>query len=80
VLLVTHDVDEAVLLADRVTVLKAGEKSLDRRIDLPRPRSRIDPGFGEFRRLLLAEIGVFTESRSGSSHEGELAAELTVGS
>jgi sulfonate transport system ATP-binding protein len=61
VLLVTHDVDEAILLADRVAVLKAGVKSIDCSIDLPRPRSRVNPRFGEFRQKLLAEIGVITE-------------------
>ncbi|EFC86520.1 ABC transporter ATP-binding protein [Parafrankia sp. EUN1f] len=58
VLLVTHDVDEAIVLADRVVVLTDGQISLDRRIDLPRPRSVGDPGFAEFHRLLLAELGV----------------------
>ncbi|SDV48857.1 ABC transporter ATP-binding protein [Chitinasiproducens palmae] len=38
--LVTHDVQEAVALADRVIVLDAGRIAFDRRIDLPRPRAR----------------------------------------
>ncbi|MGO2659712.1 ABC transporter ATP-binding protein [Mycetocola reblochoni] len=38
--LVTHDVAEAVALADRVIVLADGRVSVDRRIDLPRPRRR----------------------------------------
>ena len=36
--LVTHDVAEAVVLADRVIVLDAGRIALDLTIDLPRPR------------------------------------------
>jgi len=36
--LVTHDVAEAVVLADRVIVLDAGRIALDLMIDLPRPR------------------------------------------
>jgi sulfonate transport system ATP-binding protein len=36
--LVTHDVAEAVVLADRVIVLDAGRVALDLTIDLPRPR------------------------------------------
>lgn len=36
--LVTHDVSEAVLLADRVILLEEGRISLDLAIDLPRPR------------------------------------------
>ncbi|GGF89938.1 aliphatic sulfonates import ATP-binding protein SsuB 1 [Azorhizobium oxalatiphilum] len=38
VVLITHDVAEAVALADRVVVLRQGEIALDLDIDLPRPR------------------------------------------
>jgi sulfonate transport system ATP-binding protein len=61
VLHVTHDVDEAILLADRVVVLTGGTVSLDLRIDLPAPRSRDAGGFGDLRRVLLAELGVREE-------------------
>lgn len=39
-LLVTHDVAEAITLADRVLVIEEGAIKLDLRIDIPRPRSR----------------------------------------
>jgi sulfonate transport system ATP-binding protein len=39
-LMVTHDVAEAVTLADRVLLIEDGEIALDLRIDLPRPRER----------------------------------------
>ncbi|WP_084508603.1 ABC transporter ATP-binding protein [Nocardia pseudovaccinii] len=58
VLLVTHDVDEAVLLADRVLVLDEGRIAVDQRIDLERPRRHIDPDFNRLRELLLASLGV----------------------
>ncbi|MFI6368384.1 ABC transporter ATP-binding protein [Nocardia sp. NPDC050630] len=58
VLLVTHDVDEAVLLADRVLVLDEGRIAVDQRIDLERPRRHIDPDFNHLRELLLASLGV----------------------
>ncbi len=61
VLHVTHDVDEAILLADRVVVLSDGRVSLDRTVNLPFPRSRGDDGFDELRRTLLAELGVQEE-------------------
>jgi sulfonate transport system ATP-binding protein len=61
VLHVTHDVDEAILLADRVVVLSGGRISLDRRVALPFPRSRSDDGFDDLRRVLLAELGVREE-------------------
>ena len=58
VLLVTHDVDEAVLLADRVLVLEEGRFILDLTVDLPHPRTFRDPRLGEFREQLLAALGV----------------------
>ncbi|MBN3510281.1 ABC transporter ATP-binding protein [Mycolicibacterium septicum] len=61
VLHVTHDVDEAILLADRVVVLSGGRVSLDRRVELPFPRTRSDDGFDDLRRALLAELGVREE-------------------
>jgi sulfonate transport system ATP-binding protein len=39
-ILVTHDVAEAIALADRVIVLEEGRISLDLTVDLPRPRQR----------------------------------------
>ncbi|GAA5231539.1 ABC transporter ATP-binding protein [Verticiella sediminum] len=58
VLLVTHDVDEAILLADRVLVLSAGRISLSVPVDIPHPRRRGDAGFSALRSLLLNELGV----------------------
>lgn len=40
VLLVTHDVAEAVAIADRVILIEDGEIGLDLAVDLPRPRQR----------------------------------------
>lgn len=58
VLLVTHDVDEAMLLADRVVVLTDGTISLNESVDIARPRHRGGVGFIELRMRLLAELGV----------------------
>jgi len=57
-LLVTHDVDEAILLADRAVVLAEGRIADDVAIDLPRPRDHGHAGFAPLRRRLLAAIGV----------------------
>ena len=57
VLHVTHDVDEAILLADRVVVLSDGRISLNRGVELPFPRSRGDDGFDDLRRTLLGRTG-----------------------
>jgi sulfonate transport system ATP-binding protein len=58
VLLVTHDVDEAIALADRVIVLDDGVIRRDVPVDLPAPRSPGDPRFADLRAFLLAELGV----------------------
>ncbi len=58
VLLVTHDVDEAVLLADRVLVLTDGRLSHDVRIDLPHNGRRQYPEFTALRRQFLTALGV----------------------
>jgi sulfonate transport system ATP-binding protein len=58
VLMVTHDVDEAVRLADRVLVLNRGRFAADLRIDLARPRERTDPVAVRHQATLLAELGV----------------------
>ncbi|MEH0526482.1 ABC transporter ATP-binding protein [Streptomyces stelliscabiei] len=58
VLLVTHDVDEAIVLADRVLVLEEGRIGLDLTIDRPHPRSYRDPLLGDYRERLLAALGV----------------------
>lgn len=58
VLLVTHDVDEAVRLADRVLILREGRIALDREIGADHPRHRDDPGVLALRRDLLTELGV----------------------
>jgi len=45
VVMITHDVDEAVLLADRVVMMTNGPAATigeDLRVDLPRPRNRIE--------------------------------------
>lgn len=57
-LLVTHDVDEALHLADRALVLAHGRIAADVAIDLPRPRSHGHPGFAALRARLLGELGV----------------------
>ncbi|MBN3454604.1 MULTISPECIES: ABC transporter ATP-binding protein [Mycolicibacterium] len=58
VLLVTHDVDEAIALADRVIVLTDGVISLDVEVALAKPRARDGHEFVALRRRLLAELGV----------------------
>jgi sulfonate transport system ATP-binding protein len=58
VLLVTHDVQEAVLLADRAVVLTEGKITLNVPVGLTRPRDPAQPAFQRLRTQLLAELGV----------------------
>ena len=58
VVFVTHDVEEAVYLGDRVVVMKAhpGEVAADIPIGLPRPRTpelKLEDGFNRYRREIL---------------------------
>jgi sulfonate transport system ATP-binding protein len=61
VLLVTHDVDEALVLADRVLVLASGRIVFSGPVEVPRPRDRDNPGLTALRQRLLTELGVNTE-------------------
>ena len=58
VLLVTHDVDEALALADRVLILGDGRITHSSPITLPRPRDRDHPDLVALRLRLLTELGV----------------------
>ncbi|MFI7035673.1 ABC transporter ATP-binding protein [Microbispora rosea] len=61
VLLVTHDVDEALLLADRVLVLDGGRLAHEWTVAAPRPRHRDHPDLLTLRAALLSALGVTPE-------------------
>ncbi len=58
VLFVTHAIEEAILLADRVIVMSPGPGHIiaDERVALPRPRDVASPEFNEERRRLAAML------------------------
>jgi sulfonate transport system ATP-binding protein len=55
-LLVTHDVAEAVTLADRIVLLEDGAVALDLDVALPRRRLRGSPDFGRLEETILDRL------------------------
>jgi len=56
VLLVTHDVSEAIALADRVLLIEEGRIGLDLAIDLPRPRRKGSARLAELEAEVLDRV------------------------
>jgi len=79
--LVTHDVDEATILADRVLILvvdATGGARIGATYDvpIPKPRDRGDPRIAALREELLDELGV--PRRSGASLRAAIDEEATA--
>ncbi|MBR0665586.1 nitrate/sulfonate/bicarbonate ABC transporter ATP-binding protein [Roseomonas hellenica] len=73
ILMVTHNIEEAVLMCDRILVFSSnpGRVAAEIKVDLPRPRDRQDPGF----RMLVEDIYVRMTERGapGQPREGLFA-------
>ncbi len=69
VIYVTHNVAEAVYLADRVIVMSPhpGTVKAEIRIPLPRPRDPLSPEFLEWQKILLRELGQDVETKPKSN-------------
>lgn len=55
-LLITHDVEEAVVLADRVVLIEDGQIAMDCQINLPRPRARGNAVFAHTVEKILQRV------------------------
>jgi len=69
VLLVTHDVDEAIQLAERILILDEGRLSMDVAVDLPTSGPQRAARVEQIRNQLLVGLGV--ELHAEEDEEGE---------
>ena len=74
-LLVTHDVEEAVALADRVILIEEGQIALDLPITLLRPRARGNAVFAELKERVLQRV--MSREATSANHKVDVAAQLT---
>lgn len=56
--LITHDIDEAILLSDKVLILKGAPATIsyEKKINLPRPRNNMEPEFIKIKKELLDNL------------------------
>src|SRR5437660_1998872 len=75
VILVTHNIEEAVLMCDRVLVFSTNPAQIvsEIKVDLPQPRNRLDPNF----RDLVERIYVVMTARPAASARASPALEKT---
>lgn len=70
-ILVTHDVEEAAALADRVLVMENGRVAMTQDIDLPRPRGRGDARFGAVVQSILDRVMLSHRNASKEHPDGK---------
>lgn len=61
IVLITHDIDEAIHLCDRIIVMspRPGEIKSVTEVDIPRPRPRVGSGSTAIRARLMSDLGLF---------------------
>ncbi|MCV0370015.1 ABC transporter ATP-binding protein [Filomicrobium sp.] len=85
VFMITHDVDEAILLADRILLMTNGPYARIAEsvvVDIPRPRQRgeiiHDPGYYKIRNHLVDFLTNRSKKLSGSQSDGSTNSPITV--
>ena len=71
VILVTHNIEEAVLMCDRILVFGSnpGRILSEIKVSLPQPRNRLDPSFREMVERIYVEMTARPQSGSAARHE-----------
>lgn len=77
-LLITHDVEEAVVLADRVLLIENGQIGLDLEINLPRPRVRGDVALAQTVEKILQRVMGQPEREPGLAADSFTFSSVTV--
>ncbi|QYY30176.1 ATP-binding cassette domain-containing protein [Cupriavidus pinatubonensis] len=78
-LLVTHDVSEAVALADRIVLIEDGHIAMDERVALPRPRQHGSAAFAQIEERVLRRVMQHTPDAEGvSQSEPEATADWSL--
>lgn len=77
-LLVTHDVEEAVVLADRVIVIEAGQIALDLPVTLPRPRQTGNAELAQLKERVLERV--MRRKATSTNNKVDAMAQLTFSS
>jgi NitT/TauT family transport system ATP-binding protein len=69
VLMVTHNIEEAVLMCDRILVFSSnpGRVAAEYKVDLPHPRKRLDPAFRQLVDTLYARMTQRAEAKAPSA-------------
>jgi sulfonate transport system ATP-binding protein len=73
-ILVTHDVEEAVAIADRVILIEDGRIVLNKPIQLPRPRQRSQSAFVNYVDDILCRIMSKDDDKGITQNEGNIEA------
>jgi sulfonate transport system ATP-binding protein len=76
-IMVTHDVEEAIVLADRIVVMRPrpGQVADEIQIDLPRPRDRQSAAFDFAKRRVLTALDRSLDRAVGAEHAEQKAAQ-----
>ncbi|KVD80861.1 aliphatic sulfonate ABC transporter ATP-binding protein [Burkholderia sp. ABCPW 14] len=77
-LLVTHDVQEAVALADRILLIEAGRIAFDQPVPLDRPRARASAAFAALEDRVLQRVLTGADAAPAAANQGGMRGRATA--